>query len=475
MKKQIRNMLVPCAVAAFTIGTSMVSMAAVGWTQEGGAWRYYQSAGDAVTETWKKSGSHWFWLDEDGEMATDQLIEQDGDYYYVNESGARVANEWRQLDNDDDSDGASDTCWYYLGANGKAYKASDSGKTSFKTIGKADGSSRRYAFDSQGRMLYGWVSEESELLTEEDSWKEGVYYCGDPDDGALSSNKWVKLEVEDDDQEKDEFDGYYWFYFGTNGKKISDTTKTINGRKYRFAESGNAEFNWYLNASSSNATDSNIFYNDPAQCWQANGWFQAVPGENVDPEAYDNEDVYWFYAQKDGELIKSQIKKINGQYYGFNEYGEMLHGLFKLSVDGRQINSWEEIESTNDLPEENDGWSVYYFGDTPKDGVMKTGTASLEVDGETYSYKFKKSGDERGQGYDGIEDGSIYIKGRMLKADKDSKLEVISYDGNDYLINSSGKIQKKKTNAKDADDRYYCTDSDGIVTYVGNEKWEKEK
>ena len=42
------------------------------------------------------------------------------------------------------------------------------------------------------------------------------------------------------------------------------------------------------------------------------------------------------------------------------------------------------------------------------------------------------------------------------------------------LINTSGKIQKKKTNVKDADDKYYCTDNNGVITYEGNEKKEKE-
>ena len=73
-------------------------------------------------------------------------------------------------------------------------------------------------------------------------------------------------------------------------------------------------------------------------------------------------------------------------------------------------------------------------------------------------------------GYDGIHDGSIYIKGRLLKADRDAKLEKVSYAGEEYLVNTSGKIQKKKTNVKDADDKYYCTDSNGIVTYEGSEK-----
>ena len=148
----------------------MISWAATGWQDEGGTWRYYNNDGEYVTETWKKSGNHWFWLDSDGEMLTDSLVEDDGDYYYVNESGAMVKNEWRELDNTDDSDDAADTCWYYLGPNGKAYQAGSSGKTTFKTI-----NGKKYAFDEEARMLYGWVDEESGRITDEDAWKTGMY------------------------------------------------------------------------------------------------------------------------------------------------------------------------------------------------------------------------------------------------------------------------------------------------------------
>ena len=30
---------------------------------------------------------------------------------------------------------------------------------------------------------------------------------------------------------------------------------------------------------------------------------------------------------------------------------------------------------------------------------------------------------------------------------------------------------KKKTNIRDADDVYYCTDKDGVITYSGDEKY----
>ena len=101
---------------------------------------------------------------------------------------------------------------------------------------------------------------------------------------------------------------------------------------------------------------------------------------------------------------------------------------------------------------------------------MKTGSTRIRLDGEEYTFEFKKSGSDRGAGYNGINDGSVYIKGKLLKADRDAKLEKVTYDGAEYLVNTSGKIQKKKNNVKDADDKYYCTDNNGIVTYEGTEK-----
>ena len=133
------------------------------------------------------------------------------------------------------------------------------------------------------RDSFGWVGEDSERITGDDAWREGVYYCGNSDDGAQVLNAWSLQEVDDPDTEEDNFDGTYWFYFGTNGKKIKDTTKTINGLKYRFNENGAAESEWYAKASTTTASGSNLYYNLPEQCWLAKGWFKTIPGAEVDP------------------------------------------------------------------------------------------------------------------------------------------------------------------------------------------------
>ena len=213
MKRKNKRCLTAGAAMALALGLQMVSYGA-GWSLEGDEWHYYDSSGDLVTDQWKKSGNFYFYLDGDGNMAKSQLIEDDDNYYYVDSIGRRVSNQWRQLVNEDpDEEDESDMVWYYFGPSGRAYKAPDSGKTSFKSITNGAGQTRRYAFDSEGRMLYGWLNENSERLTGEDAWREGVYYCGGPDDGIQARSEWRELEAIDDENDDGEFNETYWFYF----------------------------------------------------------------------------------------------------------------------------------------------------------------------------------------------------------------------------------------------------------------------
>lgn len=455
--------------AAIMAAVSAVPALAAGWSQENGEWVYLDRNGSRVTDVWKKNdaGTHWFYLDEDGCMATNRLVEDDENYYYVNEDGAMVKNEWRKLEDDSDNDAYTDgTCWYYLGSNGKAVK-NTSGKAKLTTI-----NGKRYVFDEEGRMLYGWVSQEGTMVNEDEEWSGGIFYCGEEDDGAAAINQWRLLEV-DDPEGDDDADGSYWFYFSSNGKKFADVTKKINGRNYQFDDRGVAQFKWYTASASSLATPGSAsssdykFYNSPEQCWRAEGWFYTVPTESIDPEAYENDEQYWFYADKKGNLVSSQIKTINHYKYGFNEKGEMLEGLYALTFDGGKIDTYRKIENISEMPEAGEECKVYYFGNTPKDGVMAAKKdVKVELDDDTYDFGFRTNG----EGIHGISDSRIYIMGRKMKADSEMKYQEVEFEGETYLVNTTGTIQKKKTNIKDADDTYYCTDSRGVVTYKGSEK-----
>ena len=247
---------------------SSVYAASTGWTQENGGWVFYDSDGDLLTDTWKKRGDDWFYLDSDGNMAKNQLIEDDDNYFYVNSAGAMVTNQWRSIENEDAGSDEPDEWWYYFQSNGKAVKKSGSSdNVKFVTLPTSTGQAK-FTFDDEGRMLYGWIDESGEMLTDEDAWKSGMYYCGDNGDGRMATG-WKYITAVNDEDDDREGDGY-WFYFSTNGKKTADNdSKKINGRKYRFDENGAAHFEWYNNPGTASSSAVNKYYNTEEECWMS--------------------------------------------------------------------------------------------------------------------------------------------------------------------------------------------------------------
>ena len=201
MKKQTKLVAVLSTAALLAIGASMTSFAATGWAEEDGTWVYYNRDGERATDSWKKSGNNWYYLDSDGEMAIDQLIEDGDNYYYVDINGVMASNQWVAIENEDaGEDDEPEHYWYYFQANGKALTNGDNDKVSLKTI-----NGKKYAFDDEGKMLYGWVDEDSAERvddTDSDGFKEGVYYFGGEDDGAMTVG-WLQMDITYDEATND--------------------------------------------------------------------------------------------------------------------------------------------------------------------------------------------------------------------------------------------------------------------------------
>ena len=193
MRKQTKVVAVASAAALLAIGGAMTSFAAQGWVEEDGTWYYYDKDGNRVENEWRKSGDGWYYLDseEGGAMATDKLIDDDDNTYYVDATGVMVKNTWVKVVNEDqDDDDLAEYHYYYMQANGKAYKAPSSGKTTFKNI---DG--KRYAFDDDGIMLWGWVNENSDsgsFALKDSTDEEERWYYADKD-GKLKSGVSTKI------------------------------------------------------------------------------------------------------------------------------------------------------------------------------------------------------------------------------------------------------------------------------------------
>ena len=469
MRKQTKLVAVLSTAALLAIGASMTSFAAQGWAEEDGTWVYYDSSNDRVTEEWKKSGDNWYWLDDNGEMAVDMLVEDDDDYYYVDANGVMVTNQWVAIENEDaGEEDEPDHYWYYFQANGKAYTRSDNASedsVSAKTI-----NGKKYAFDEEGRMLYGWVSG-GERQTDDDAWKESLYYFGDEDDGAMSLG-WRQISIVDDEYEDlqpgDEYwdeDQDRWFYFQTSGKKVAadsedgDTlkTKTINGRKYGFDEYGRMIADWFTETASystatqgvASYTSSFMYFSTPEDGARATkGWFKVVPGYYLHEDKYNDGDDYWYYADGDGEIYSNVIKTNKGKKYAFDNYGRMIDGLvfLQMATENGKVDSSEidqKFADDGDIPYDTedafDDFVVhyapqissgeirsFYFGDSD-DGAMKTGRQTVEIDGDSFTFKFKDSSSSKGAGINGIDDHKLYSAGKLIEADSDDKYQVVIY------------------------------------------------
>ena len=510
MKKQTKLVAVLSTAALLAIGASMTSFAATGWAEEDGTWVYYDRNGDKVTDKWAKSGNNWYYLDGNGEMAVDQLIEDGDNYYYVDINGVMAANQWVAIDNEDaGEDDEPEHYWYYFQANGKAYTNGDNSKVSLKTI-----NGKKYAFDDEGKMLYGWVEEgNAERLDNSDNdaviKNNPTYYFGGEDDGAMTTG-WLEIDVTYDEATNDDYkytaaafnddeDQTRWFYFKSNGKMVKaengDRTKdkTINGKKYAFDEHGAMVAEWSLNESkltggslasyssaSSRATTSNVINGKAkadtdakyTQAWRyynsvedgsrvSKGWFKVVSAEYLNAGKYDDDEDAWYYADGNGKLYAGEFKTIKGKKYAFYNDGRMISGLKFIKDNG-----------SNDLEVNADDHKTYPFDN--EDDFLKN--ASEYYEGAGYKCYYFGNG----------EDGAMRTNKTTVSVDGENHNFYFEKSGGHKGAGVTGEkddrlYQSGMLLAADSDDKYIVVEkkshlkADGTVDYVTYTKLDDAK
>ena len=512
MKKQTKLVAVLSTAALLAIGASMTSFAATGWAEEDGTWVYYDRNGDKVTDKWAKSGNNWYYLDSNGEMAVDTLIEDGDNYYYVDINGVMAANQWVAIDNEDaGDDDEPEHYWYYFQANGKALKQGDSDKVSLKTV-----NGKKYAFDDEGKMLYGWVkSDDASRIdnSDNDAFKEADYYFGGEDDGAMTTG-WLLVDVTYDEATNDyeiapafneDEDQSRWFYFKSNGKMVkaadADKTKekTINGKKYAFDVTGAMVAEWSLDkekASDNLATTNFADYEKDgktakySQAWRyfnsvedgsrvSKGWFKVVAAEYLNKSKYDDDEDAWYYADGSGNIYAGEFKTIKGKKYAFRTDGRMINGLKFIQKDNNgKITDVKADDDDPNFDTEDDfinhaisfylknNYECYYFGGS-EDGAMRTNKTNITIDGDNFNFYFEKSGSNKGAGLTGEKDDKYYLAGMLVKAGSDEKYQVVK-----KVTLSNGKVayQKIADAKKFLDSVAHTTpsaNSDGKVTIGG--------
>ena len=494
MKKQTKLVAVLSTAALLAIGASMTSFAATGWAEEDGTWVYYNRDGERATDSWKKSGNNWYYLDSDGEMAIDQLIEDGDNYYYVDINGVMASNQWVAIENEDaGDDNEPEHYWYYFQANGKALTNGDNTNIALKTI-----NGKKYAFDEEGKMLYGWVAEDNaERIdnTDGDGFKEGDYYFGGEDDGAMTTG-WLQMDITYDEATNDyeiapvfneDEDQTRWFYFQSNGKKVKakdgdvQKSKTINGKKYEFDVNGAMTAEWSLDVekaskdgvrSGNSSSSTNSVAAKYAQEWRyfssvedgarvSKGWFKVVAAEYLNYDKYNDDEDAWYYADGSGNLYAGEFKTIKGKKYAFRDDGRMLNGLKFIKEDeaNQSLSVYADDHDTYNFDNEDDfldhaaefyepnGYKCFYFGDGD-DGAMRTNKTNVEIDGENHNFYFEKSGGHKGAGVTGEEDDKLYQSGMLLKADSDDKYIVVEktshYEGDKVKYTTYRKLDDAK-------------------------------
>ena len=527
MRRSVKVAALASAATLLAIGASMTSFAAAkGWTQEDGEWVWIDSTGDKATETFKLSGTTYYWLNEDGYLGCDELVDYNENKYYVDETGAMVRNEWKEVENTDDDEEFGDTVWYYFQSSGKAYKS-----------GKKSINGQSYIFDEDGKMLFGWIkkdgddsySKDSEDETDSDFWVDAEYYAGEANDGAVVTSAWRKIRVYYNNPstaanlkvtDTDEGDNDFWFYFGSNGKKYGVTsdaddkelgyvTKTISSKKYAFSTDDGHMLSEWTPVEASAASGAQYFSDPEVGARISKGWFKVVPSTGVkDSDSEDNDNnERWFYADSQGNLIKSQIKTINNKKYLFDEFGRCKAGLFYVKFESESSNNVTKIESLDedditksDFDEYTSVGGANLGGEDaasaacPKDGIyyfakpidtdaaMKTGTITYNFDGDNYSFKFATAG-YKGRGIDGRKDNCYYVNGRKLKAESDDKyvcfeMDIASYKASKKVDKLTGGAQTAAqlitaytTAAETEKAKAYCViSSSGTIVKSGTKK-----
>lgn len=414
---------------AFTIN-------AKGWEQEGYDWYYKDENEMPIVATIKSSNGKKYYLGDDGKMVRDYLLEDDNIYYF-DENGEMVVNTWVAVDPYQVSDpilNGPTVYLYYFGPNGKAFKAKED-------IVKKVIDGKKYLFDSQGRMLSGWINSSGEMWNyvdyDTDPFDGFIYYAGDETDGVLREG-WVSF----DDGSTD--DKYYerehiWLYFSplTNIKIYAEDgkdyhEKKINGRDYAFDDKGVMLIGWEVQAATRWYADEYDENPDRVGSLVKKRWSNVVPSKELSDEDYENDTYRWFYSEANGEIAKNKMRKINGYYYAFDKKGRMKDGLVILkqgthefvdkidleATEGKDFMITRKYQSKEDTVTRTFDHTknvLYYFNiDDTVDlfGTRKTGMVSIPFADKDYQFNTDNLG-----ALNTIKNKRYYQEGFLLAAD----------------------------------------------------------
>ena len=363
--------------------------------------------------------------------------------------------------------------------------------TSFAAGWEKDEAGIWHYYDSDDDMVTGewkkdggkwfYLDDDGDMAT--DQWVDDEYYVGS--DGAMYVNQWYKGFGDDEDQDDPEDDGEHWYYFGSKGKKVTDQKKKIGGKTYYFNEDGKMRYGWYEDS------EKNVFYlGGEDEGWRAESQWLWLEKSSVAADEDDDEfnqvvlncdeddecdDEGWYWFQSSGKMYYgSKKKKINGNFFMFNDHGQMLYEWINNTEVKRGSNAHLDgnltTEGTSTIGQmlwyrENGSDSI--DGSRPTGWFQIDGSEDVGTNDDTDWYYIKKGEAKHATESDtmGITDGGdpVYVKREKIdgkyfafneKGQMQDGLQFI--DGNMYYFNSDGYQQTGKVaNVEEDDDDVY--------------------
>ena len=485
MRKQTKIAAVVSAAALLALGASITSFAASKgtWKYEDGEWYCYDKNGDVYENTFCLSNGKEFYVGDDGALVRSSWVESDGDYYFVNSAGEKITNDWRLTSPYDDEN--AEEQWFYFQSSGKRAE----GK---KLLIKG----KTYFFNDEGEMLTGWVQESG------DTWDEGstddvkntdTYYCDET--GARLESTWVYDYAPSVDRDDSGDEDEHHYYLKSSGKVATGKQSNIKGQTYFFDNTGKMLSGWvaktdsdagyveiwkddeeYTELNLAALSDDSVYFcgDEDDGHMKKNKWIKLWNNKMYGLED-DDEDKYWFYIEKNGEVYipsasdttVTKYKFVDGE--GENVIGDVFEqngdpiGVTEKKINGKTYLFDANGQMVSKFVMGSDNLMYYYGGSD--EGDRKDGSLSIKDDaGESYRFYFATE-NKPSQGYynaagiTGAKSGKLYDHGFLVKAN-DYKYELkdvtAKIDGVDtelsFIINSSGSIQTSDKKYEEDDD-----------------------
>ena len=255
-----------------------------GWMRDGdGSWYHFADVDASPTTGWLRSGGSWYYLDPaaNGRMLTGLF--SDGEASYVADSnGAMYASAWVQPESGGwyyaGPSGALATgwvqsggAWYWLQADRQGKMASDAW---------VEDGGERYYLGAGGAMRTGWIGLDG-----------GWYYAGPS--GAQVRGGWICP-----------YGAWYWLQAERDGLMAEGAWVEDGGERYYLGAGGAMRTGWI-------GLDDGWYYAGPSGAQVRGGWVASGGA------------WYWLQAERDGLMIKSATKSIDGSLYAFDGNGAM--------------------------------------------------------------------------------------------------------------------------------------------------------